>query len=203
MTAQEFWTWFSDNNSPYLFLADMEEDERNRVLIELRDQLHQYCDGLFYEIGGESDDYVEFVITAAGQKEVFPMVEELHAAAPEIKGWKIIPFKQPQEPTFTCDYRGYSFDPTKMWFLPLEAEGSPQLIGIEVGVDDFEEMGEQVAIGGVYITLDTMLGERSCALDLDHLQVGALPEDVSLQGYAPLADLPRYIAWMKEKWGRD
>ena len=47
-----FWEWFQANNHKYLFLNDVSEDEKENLMNEFLSHLHEYCDELYFEMGG-------------------------------------------------------------------------------------------------------------------------------------------------------
>jgi hypothetical protein len=49
------------------------------------------------------------------------------------------------------------------------------------------------------VILDTGLGERSAALDLQHTEVVGAPTDPASLGYIELPELAEYIAWRKKR----
>jgi hypothetical protein len=103
---------------------------------------------------------------------------------------------------FQTTYEGVTFDPRSMWFLPLESGSNPAALGLRVGIPDFECVQEQIAKNAVLVILDTALGERSAASDIQHVEVAALPSKPENQGYIELTDLVDYIEWRKRKQGQ-
>lgn len=192
--AAEFWNWFSRNNHKYLFLGEIGDDEKNRMLDELLAHLHRYCEHLFFEIGGHpKDDHVDLIITAEGIAEHFDKVEELVDAAPVIKGWRFLKFRQPHGPGFRANYGGKVFDPDQIIFIPLYNEEIPEAIAIRVCYPDFTEEEKSVFINGTYITLDSLIGEKSVVQDVDYFDVVRTPEDISEDDYPRLSSIGQYI----------
>ena len=68
---------------------------KEKILDELLDNLHAYCDKLYFNIGGEYGGQQELTITAEGKTDYFDAVEELIKEAPELEGWSFIAFMQP------------------------------------------------------------------------------------------------------------
>jgi hypothetical protein len=67
MSAADFWKWFEENNTKYLFLNDVEEDVKKQLLEDLLAKVQSFSDKLFYEIGHHPDKAEqELVITANG-----------------------------------------------------------------------------------------------------------------------------------------
>jgi hypothetical protein len=122
--AIKFWNWFKENNKAYLFLDSFDESVKEELLEEFLTRLHQYCDKLYFEIGGFPDEEKELIITAEGNKKYFSTVEMLLNAAPKIDGWKYIPLKQPITGHFKSKWDNLELDTEDMWFLPLEGDGS-------------------------------------------------------------------------------
>jgi hypothetical protein len=47
--------------------------------------------------------------------------------------------------------------------------------------------------------LDTVLGEKSFALDIDYIDFGKLPDNPEKHGMIELGELPAYMKWKKSK----
>jgi len=58
-------------------------------------------------------------------------------------------------------------------------------------------MDKTDAHNAVLMILDTALGERSAARDIQYTEVSELPPHPESLGYIELPELPDYIAWRK------
>ncbi|MGD0859047.1 MAG: hypothetical protein ABR912_06980 [Terracidiphilus sp.] len=188
-----FWQWFEDHQSEFNSLSSPDEPFWDRAV----EQIKKVDERLWIELSAASDAVREFIVTAEGHVEAFPVAEKLVNLAPGIDGWIFVALKPPMGFAFTTRYEGTLFEPHRMWFLPLESPSHPQEFGIRVGIQGLESMDERVACNAVLVILDTGLGERSAALDIQYIKVSELPPDPGSLGYIELPELPAYIAWRK------
>lgn len=198
-----FWKWFEDNNHAFLFTNEVDEDIKEQLLSDFLEQLHNYNDKLYFQIGGSPDTDQELIITAEGNSEQFESVEKLIAAAPAIPNWKFISFIQPSDEDNSINFEGAELTRSELWFIPLQSASDPSSIGIRIYVPNYEILKTNDWLdNAVYKMLDTVLGEKSFALDIDYLEIKELSDDLEKDDMIELIDLPRYIAWKKKKLNR-
>lgn len=197
----EFWQWFTENESSFSeIVVGGEDSDRDVLQGECISKLHEFNDGLFFEIGGRDDgNKKDFIITAEGNKDLFTKVEDLVGAAPQYDTWDIIALKPPLGADFQLTYEGVDMDPNNMWFLPLKNEDNPDEIGLRVGIPDFDAEEEKQYIAGLYLILDALLGEKSNAQDIGYLEVDPLPEGYTAMGYIEMISLPEFIGIKKSE----
>ena len=53
ISANSFWDWFKVNNSQFFFLNQINNnEEKERIMNVLQEKLAEYCQSLYFEIGG-------------------------------------------------------------------------------------------------------------------------------------------------------
>jgi len=202
LTVIDFWNWFKINNTRFLVLndPDLSYEAKEDLLDELLDQLQEYCDALYFELGGEHGQEQELIITADGDTEYFHKVEELIEGAPAIPNWTFTAFMQPGELDYTSNFEDVELRPLEIYFLPLDNKNNPKSIGLRVCLPNYEQVKESNWLkAAVYKVLDHVLGEKVFALDIDYIEIKALPDKPEERGMMELADLPRFIKWKKAK----
>jgi hypothetical protein len=191
---EEFWAWFATHKLEFSRLA-LDEPFWDIAL----EQIKKVDEHLWFELSRDSHPAREFIVTAAGYVSSFPIAEKLVRLAPNIEGWAFIALKPPQGFQFTTTYEGTQFDPREMWFLPLESKSHPRDLWVRIAVPGLDCMDKTTAHSAVLVILDTGLGERSAALDLQHTEVTELPTDPESLGYIELPELADYVAWRKKR----
>jgi hypothetical protein len=200
--TEMFWEWFREHCRSYLNIDDLEEDVKEQLLDELLEHLHQYCDQLYFEIGETPAGKPELIVTAEGKTDFFNQVEYLVNSAPVIDDWLFTAFIQPLGGGNVIKYEDVELKTDEMWFLPLENKSKPASIGIKVCMPDYDRAKESEWFeAAVYKVLDTVLGEKSFALDIDHVGYGKLPDEPAESGMIELAELPAYLKWKKTLQG--
>jgi hypothetical protein len=192
--AAAFWKWFSENNTKFLFLSDVGDEEKEAMMDDLLAQLHKYSKNLFFEIGADpKEQQMELIITAEGVEEHFPKVEELVDAAPAIPRWRIVKFRQPSGNTFTLDFGDKSYEPEKIIFISLFNEDDPDGLGIQICFEDYTEEERGSFLQAAFIMLDSLLGEKSAVEDIEFVDVAKTPDEIDPSHYPTLSELPRVI----------
>ncbi|HVU97999.1 MAG TPA: hypothetical protein VHE34_22400 [Puia sp.] len=197
--SKNFWNWFTKNQTAYTFLASIDESVKEELLNNLLDQLHKYCDQLYFEIGGFPDEEQELVITAEGNKDYFTKVEELVSDAPSINGWSFVAFKQPTRDQFNSKWGDIELNSQDIWFIPLESKISTE-IGIRVYVPNYDQIRENESSKPLLLKMiDTILGEKSFAEDLAYIEFESQVRDPEEDGQIPIIEHSNYIEWSKSK----
>ena len=198
--ARIFWNWFSTQSSAYLFIKDVEEPLKGTMLETLKGRLHDYCDRLGFEIGGDPEADQELIITAEGNWEYFKFAEALIAEAPELPNWEFVALIPPRGVEFEINVEENTFRAANMWFLPMGHPGFPEVIGIRVCIANYESLKEKDWLfPAISKIVEYTLGEKSFALNIHYVEVGELPEAPSEFGMFPLASLEKFVQWRKQK----
>lgn len=113
--------------------------------------------------------------------------------APVLKNWKITAFRQPKGNQGPIQYQGYAFDPAKIFFHPLKDGLDSTKVNIEVVYPNYEEANRNLFLGGTFLLLDALIGEKSTELDIAHLDVSKTPDNSDKYKRYPLSQLRDYI----------
>jgi hypothetical protein len=195
-----FWEWFKEYNTILLNLNNISEERKETLLDEVLEHLHHYCDQLYFEIGSGPEKEQELIITADGNHQYFKNVEELIDSAPVIENWNFTAFLQPRELDYTSNFEDVELKPLEIWFLPLDSKSKPKSIGLRICLSNYELVRESKWLkAAVYKIMDTVLGEKTFALDIDHIEINSLPEKPEDHGMMELRELSAFIKWKKEK----
>jgi hypothetical protein len=195
--VEAFWQWFVAHQSEFNKLSNPDEAFWDLAL----DEIKRVDERLWFELSAIGNAPREFIVTAEGHVEAFPIAEALVDLAPMTEGWVFVALKPPMGFAFTTKYEGMLFEPRCMWFLPLESPSRPHDFGMRVGIQGLESMDKTNAHNAVLVILDTALGERSAAVDIQYTEVSELPKDPESLGYIELPELADYIAWRKRSLG--
>ena len=180
-------------------MNSVDEEAKEKLLNDFLEQLHKYCDKIYFEIGGYPDEDQELIITAEGDKNYFDKVEELISSAPQIPGWTFIAFKPAMPDHFTSKWDDLELNTEDMWFLPLSNDENSDL-GIRVFFRNHELIKDDETLTPLlYKMLDTIVGEKSFALDIHYVDTDLLPDEPEDEGLYPILELPEYIEWHKSQ----
>jgi hypothetical protein len=193
--AASFWSWFVRHEHRF---RDIEVPDKELLLDEILEHLHEFSTQLWFEVGGGPQGPLELIISAEGKTSAFPLVRELVTAAPNIPGWKVFAFKQPQGFAFVTNYNDVTVAPSATWFMPLLKAGDSSSMGLRAAYSHYDARKHQAFLTATYIMLEAGLGELSAAEHINHVEVCIAPSAPESSGYRALTELPAFIA---ERYG--
>ena len=195
---QQFWDWFKKNEAKYFFLNQINDyNEKERLLDDFLSHLHEYCNQLFFEVGGHPNEKQDLIITAEGDTDFFDEVETLVNKAPQLEYWNVLAFKPIRE-DYIIEYNSIKLDPKEMYFIPL-TNNNPKKIGLRIYIDNYTSSNEDDFLTATNLTLDNLVGEKSNAFDIGYLEIKSLSSISEKEELIELTKLPRYIEWKKSK----
>ncbi|MFA6083776.1 hypothetical protein [Mucilaginibacter sp.] len=195
---QQFWDWFKENEAKYFFLNQINDNnEKERLLDDFLFHLHEYCNHLFFEVGGYPNEKQDLIITAEGDTDFFDEVETLVKEAPQLEYWNVLAFKPVRE-DYTTEYNSIKLDPKGIYFIPLN-NNDPNRIGLRIYIDKYTPINKEDFLTAVYLVLDNILGEKSNALDIGYVEIESLSSISEKEELIELTKLPQYIKWKRSK----
>ena len=193
-----FWQWFAENNDNLVMIDDLEENDKELLLNNFAKVLEDYCDGMTFEIGEPTPSGRTIVFSAEGDTDLFRFVVDLVDSAPDFDWWDFVAFKQPKGTSLRVTFDKYRFETDKMFFLQLESEEEPDILGIRVALPNPVRDDDDQLVG-VYVTIEAMIGEFDCATLIGYLDTCAIPSDPKAAGFRPMDDLPAFVEWFKRQ----
>lgn len=191
-----FWKWFVENAERMTMLNDIDEGQQQMLLDELQHQLDMYCEGLTYEISEQTQKGRTMTISAEGDMDLFEYVVDLVDNAPDVDWWEFEAFKQPKGKGLKVYFDKYKFDTKEMYFMQLENEEEPDILGVRVAIPNPVKDDDDQLVG-VYVTLEALIGEFDCATLVGYLEAVPLPKEPFKEGFKPLDEFPEFVAWFK------
>jgi len=190
-SAATFWNWFRE------FVTRLTDDEPSEdALDELLERIHRVDDRIYFELPANTPNK-ELILTAEGNVDAFPAVEALVESARHIDGWSVITLKPPRGFDFVYRNDEIVLNAAELWFLPLETESDSVTFALQLGLPD--AVLARQTVDTAYTILETGIGERSCAIDIERVTIDDLPADPAANGYIELPRLAEYISWRRSK----
>jgi len=193
-----FWNWFTNSYQAYEQLDSIKVNAREELLNDFERELHTYCNKLYFEIGGLPGQSNELIITAEGDTNYFEQVDQLIDDAPITPNWIFIAFKPPMPGHFKTKWGNIELDTQDIYFNPSNGSDSSG-IGIIMYLKKYDDRYEDDYYNALFKMLDTVLGEKSFALDIKNVVIKLNEGQIAEDDMLPLLKLPAYIKWYKSK----
>ncbi len=182
--AAAFWTWFSAHADELHANTDLQ-----KTMESISAELEKAYPGVFAEIGKDKDQLL-LVISADGNKKLFPQVQEVYAARPTVPGWKIVAFRQ-RDPFFAIEMAGKKIEPKTVKFVGTPAEGK---LDIDVYLPGYKKDDQDMGKLG-FIILDHVIGEYDMETKIGGIEFAAL--EAAPATAKPLTELPAMVDAIK------
>ncbi|MBE7171498.1 MAG: hypothetical protein INR73_12960 [Williamsia sp.] len=186
-SIERFWIWFDDNKSVY---NHIDEENRDELMDDLVTRLHKIQGDLSAEISNEIKGVRDLTISAEGDENKFPIVQRIVHAAPKIKGWTVIAFRQPIDFDFTLAYDSIKFETAEMYFSPVVENDTLDLIIYARGISKHDS--DLVNNYGL-TTMDGVLGEYDCVTKVRYFDFHDLDNEQDKSDLRPLRDLRAFV----------
>ena len=185
-----FWEAFEDSAADLAQASSADTP----VYDELLEELQEIHEGLFIEFA-TSPGECELIVTAEGEKSLFALVEEIVAAAPTVKDWRIFALKPKLGFPEFIQWEGYQLSIDDVVFDPMESESGE--LGLLLLVPGLEDKDADKAHNALLRAIDHGLGERNFAEAVAFTEIAPLEE--SADEFISLTDLESFIEWRKKQ----
>lgn len=196
---KDFWAWFQTNERQFYAIMQSGKDPENGFFDKLSPKLEEAKEGLFYLAGMFDKNTAELIITPDGVIRNIVFVEELVKAAPSLPNWKFTALKpENKEGGFVVNMAAYKFSSENLSFYAIDKPNYPDEVNIVIIHDDYNEEDKSTLTNGVYIFLDTYLGELYSITAIDNLSVIARKE--ATKELIPMSKLKSYLTWREKEF---
>jgi len=195
MSWRDFWQWFGENADQLkdVCSADVDRDKVEHVFKRFHAELSARGPGLVFEVG-QKDGQHQFVVSADGNRELINTVLECVNAAPDIDGWQIIAFRQPEN-DFSLSAFGVQIDHDDVRVIFDDDEDNEDCLAVYFIFRTELELSENDMISVSCLILDSTLGEFDAMTEISSLGVHRLEPGEAWPGEArPIATLVAEIA---------
>ena len=151
---EKFWNWFCKNSQ---MIYDFEENQEV-IFDKIQEQLHKINPNLTFEISSVKNGKRDFVISADGIIEVFPFVEKLYSARPELEEWNFVKFRPRRKIDNSIRIGNKELNPADIKFMFIQ-DDSDGKIGIVLFMNGYNENEIEVYDQIGFLFLDEALGE--------------------------------------------
>ena len=157
---KDFWKWFVAHTKELEKIKRGDEPIADQLHLELQ----KVNPTLTFEMQTQERPY-ELIVSADGIIDAFPAVQRLVAAAPKVKGWKIIAFRPRKDGIDKIQVAGRNYKLSELSFLTV---GKPER---KVDVAIFAPGEDDATRMAVYLFLDTILGEYDVETRLAGIEI--------------------------------
>jgi hypothetical protein len=171
--VEAFWAWFAEHAEE--LRAAPPPDATIRAVGEKLQAIHP---GLVFEVEVRAEPRL-FVVSAEGDRELFPIVLDVVRRAPEIAGWRVAAFRQPGPIDVSIKMGPLALGADDIWFT-AQREGDRTALVLHVRGADGEHA--ELIERAVLILLDNALGEYLMATAIGGLDLQPLPADPEAAG---------------------
>lgn len=205
LNADIFWEWFQQNHLAFEFLGNMEEEQREDLMIGLESYLDAYSgDNLVLRPSANlvtsEDRKFQLVISAVGDVRYFGKAKELAAVAPDIPNWKIIALQPPlpEGVEIRFDTKSGHLYPKDLWIHLMDSPGQPNFLGLRIALKQYDFCADEHALQELRQIVIQMvayiIGEESWGVDVQYLELAPLPSDPMEEEMFQIDDLAGHIA---------
>lgn len=195
----EFWKWFGKNAKQFHNVVKRHNGIEKEFFSRLSPKLAELREGYFYLTGMLDENTAELIFTADGTIKNFVFVEELVASAPDIPGWRFTAHKpETKDSNASIKMNGYRFGIDTLSFYAEERLDHPDEIEVVIIHDDLNNENKETIANGIYVFLDTYLGELKFATSIDNLQI--IHKSEATQELIPVEKLKAYLNWREKEF---
>jgi hypothetical protein len=186
--SDDFWDWLAANTAR--IQSGLKQDPQGLGEEIGRAFRHSYSD-LTWEASPAASGPWVFCVSADGNAELFPKVEQAVRAAPALPGWKVQAFRPRGALTAEIDMGGRKLGYEDIWSQVEPLGGG---VRVTLWIRGLTPQSDQVLSRAALILLDNAVGEYDAVVKIKQLDRGPLPTNPRrTDEFFPLAELPQFL----------
>jgi len=185
--VEEFWNYFLSRRQDFEDLTSSDDPLYDALLAKLQ-RVHPDLYIEFCTTPGEN----ELILTAEGKMELFELVEEVVAQAPEISGWRIFALKPKLGFPQTTRWEGHEVRIADVMVVPVRHRETGR-VGLHLYVEGATPKNEYDIHSALLRAIDHGLGERCFAERVQATWVHPIKELPKGVSSFPLMQLDEYV----------
>lgn len=185
-----FWDWFAKDE---VKLAEAAQKDPVAPMNEISDTLERLVQkGLIAELAVDATPGAKstVVISADGDKQLFARVKAVVAAAPALKRWKVVAFRQRRSPDETLELGGKAYTVADFSFREVARGGGR--VDVEIYVRGMKAKNDRDFMQVTFILLDGIVGEYDMESKVGAIALLPLSEKPA-KGLRPLKELAAVV----------
>jgi hypothetical protein len=198
-TYTDFWNWFQQHEKTFFHAIKNRKDIENAFFNKISAKLDELKKEYFFVAGMYDSDTVELILTADGNINHIIFVEEIVAAAPNIKGWKFTALKPAIDiKEVNIEMSGYDFNANNIYFYENEIPDYPDEIDITIVHEDLTAENNSLVSNGTYIFLENYLGELDFLTLIDRIAI--VEKKDAQKTLVPIDKLNSFLVWRQKEF---
>lgn len=194
----EFWEWFSDLQQAFYKVIQSNKNVERDFINPFSSAIKQLNPSFYFLAGMLDDNTAELIITADGNFQVIPYVEDLIESAPELANWMFTAHKTPGKSTISINMSGHQFNSDTLSFSINEHEEYPDEIDLSIIYKNYNDKEQNEIANGCFIFLDNYLGEIRSISTIDKVEVIG-PKDIKRE-VVEMEKLEDYLIWREKEF---
>ncbi len=183
-----FWDWLADNTAR---VQSGLKRSSKRIEQEIARRFEKSYPDLGWEVTICDDEPWLFCVTANGNRELFPRVQQVARETPEIKGWRIQAFRPRGVLDVEISMDGQKLDYDDIW---CKVEKSSKGLNLVLHIRGVTVETEETLSKMAFVLLDNAIGEYDAAMKIADVDLALMEEGPKASdSFFPLRDLPAFL----------
>ena len=196
---KDFWEWFEKHEKSFFTTVKNHKEIEKKFFDLLSPKLDELREDFFFLTGMAEDDKAELILTADGNIKNIVFVEEIIAAAPQLKNWKFTALKPPLDIADVGIQMGeYKFNSENISFQSNDHPKYPDEIDLTIFHSELNKENKSLIGNGIYIFLDNYLGELNFVVTIDSITIKSKNE--AKGNLIPIEKLKKFLIWRQKEF---